>query len=92
MQKHRVTAMLEKNETMFMNPAGKGNGLPGKWGPWGSGDVGSDPVSCGCWPPLADSFTHTFALKKPSTGLETRRAQKCCLPLGKGVGGKLQTV
>lgn len=58
----------------------------------GSGDVGSDPVSCGWWPALADSFTHTFALKKPSTGLGTRRAQKCCLPLGQGVGGKLQTV
>lgn len=87
-----ATAVFEKNEAIFINPAGKADDLPGQWYPWGSGDGGSDPMSCGWWPPLADSFTHTFPLKKPSTSLGTRRTEKCCLPLETGVGGQLQTV
>lgn len=92
MEEHEAAKMFEKNETIFMIPARKVNGLPGQWCPWGSGDVGSDPMSCGWWPPLSDSFIHTFPLKKSSTSLETRRAQKCCLPLETEIGGQLQTV
>lgn len=72
MEEHGAAEMFEKNGTIFMNPAGKVNGLPN---PRGSVGVGSDPMSHGWWPPLADSFIHTFPLKKSSTSSETRRVQ-----------------
>lgn len=60
MEEHGAAAMFEKNKAIFMNPAGEVVTSGHQWSPWGSGDVGSVPMSSGGWPPLADSFTTPF--------------------------------